>query len=100
MCRQSLLGPLCARLLAFAPCATLKRMRKKDGRWSGAVSLAVACPVANHQPRQAVPMDLRGRCFNCFSTLHRAAASHAVSAALSPGTMLLVARVGSLRQNR
>lgn len=26
----------------------------------------------NHRPRRTVPKDLRGRCLNCFSSLHRA----------------------------
>jgi hypothetical protein len=30
-------------------------------------------PLSRSHPRRAVPEDLRGRCFNCFSTRHRAA---------------------------
>ncbi|CAO2189399.1 unnamed protein product [Urochloa humidicola] len=39
----------------------LSRRTRKENRW------------LERRPRRSVPVDLRGRCFNCFSTRHRAA---------------------------
>jgi hypothetical protein len=52
----------------------------EDG-WETAVSRRSRKKIRRLErcPRRPVPVDLRGRCFNCFSTSHRAASCTSVA---------------------